>query len=63
MPASRKPAGEKAIVRQVSWRPWVDEFLSTMQPGSRSPWLNELVESSQEFLDWWEATGEKSPDI
>jgi hypothetical protein len=63
MAAQRKPAAEKAVIRHVSWRPWVDEFLSTMQPGSRSPWLNGLVESSSEFRAWWAATvGEKSPE-
>jgi len=63
MAAPRKTAAEKAVVRQVSWRPWVDEFLSTMQPGGRSPWLNELVEATPEFQRWWTATvGEKSPE-
>lgn len=55
MPAPRKPASEKAIARQVTFRPWVDEFLATMSPGTRSPWLNELIESSPDFRRWWEA--------
>jgi len=62
MAAPRKPEGEKAVVRPVSWLPYVDEFLATMRPGTRSPWLNELVEASPEFQRWWAATmGEKSP--
>lgn len=52
MAALRKPAAEKAVVRQVSWQPDVDEFLSTMHPGTRSPWLNALVRASKEFHDW-----------
>lgn len=58
MPAPRKPASEKAIPRAYTWRPWVDEFLSTKGPGERSGWLNDLVEASPEFRVWWEAVKE-----
>lgn len=60
MAAPRKPVSEKAIPRQVTFKPWVDEFLDAFcKPGARSEYINHLIEDSPEFRTWWKATTPK----